>query len=287
MNYKLIRVLTLGAVTIIAAIMTGCAEAKVHKRSEATSRGVHMEAGEIYKGAAQPVEIISQPEDQLGRVGDGVTFAVITQSPGQYEYQWYRNDSALTNGKSDFAHIQGVKSWHLHLEELQTNAAGFYYCSVTRRHTNLTTNSTEAALYVAGKATKVNALTITPVTGPLAPGTGTVPASDCSSSYYGSVKFPDPATGAFWWKMSTNGNNGTAADVTTKPVGNYDSRTVVMEDISGLCPCAKYGNTVAFNHCAVSTSTYCPGSKFKFTIYVTSPSNLPKGTPINLNVNWQ
>ncbi len=286
MNHTLVRALTLGVVTIIAAIMTGCADDKVHKRSETASRGVHMEAGAISKGAAQPVEIISQPEDQLAHKGEDITFAVIMQSPGQYKYQWFRNECSLQNGKSDFAKIEGSDSWHLHLKELETNAAGFYYCHITQKHTEQSTNSTEAALYVAGKAYKLNAMTITPVTGPLTPGTGTVPASDCSGPYYSYVKFPDPATGAFWWKMAQTGN-GTAADVTAKPVISYDSKTVVMEDISGLCSCAGYGYTVAFKHC---TGSYCSGSKFKFTIYVTSPSNASttlKGTPITINVGWQ
>ena len=119
-------------------------------------------------------------------------FVVSVENPKDFEYQWYKNTAncPLKNGNAGYAVITGANKWHLGLKDVNSDAAGFYFCRVRSKKGDQYVDSTEASLFVVTRSWLTT--TAISVTGPLTPTTAT--SRDCngqSFTYRNCVKFKD------------------------------------------------------------------------------------------------
>ncbi|MBL9175440.1 MAG: immunoglobulin domain-containing protein, partial [Verrucomicrobiales bacterium] len=189
---------------------------------------------------------------------------IVQVTPPEARFQWYKNGVVITNATNSLLVITGVTFADV----------GLYSCTASA---SPSVGSREASLAVVGAASTGGGITTVPVSYPY-PGSGTSVSGPCGN-YIGMVKYPRPGGTSlnYSWIPEPGATNVRFYGTTTSIPGMVSTASVLQ----GYPPrrTCSYGLS--------STTASVGNSSYQFTMYVSAPTSLPKGTPINATIEWQ
>lgn len=188
---------------------------------------------EVTLNVDQSITITTQPASQTACVGADITFSVVANvSRENFNYQWYKDGSPLTDG----GNLSGTLTPDLHLSSIVAGDAGGYYVKITGdvTYTCPDVTSYTATLTVTPSVGTPSAITVAAGTEPvcqLTNGTTTTTYATTATHNTGfnwTISNPsagsiDPVTGVMTWAngfsgsvdimVTANGCNGPSAPV--------------------------------------------------------------------------